>query len=120
MQNKAIRRSFYFSQKNLDLLNFLESREDLSANEFLIEILRAAQSNTHPSSATSTSDEDMTNNELYHKLEHLISNLQVVQSTQIAVDSTKSEEYEEVNTSKKNSDIPVLSQQTITDMENFF
>lgn len=117
MQNKAIRRSFYFSQKNLDLLNFLESREDLSANEFLIEILRAAQSNPHHSSARSMSDEDMTNNELYHKLEHLISNLQVVQSTQIAVDNAKSEENEEVNTSKQNNQIPVISQQTLMEMD---
>lgn len=117
MQNKAIRRSFYFSPKNLDLLNFLESREDLSANEFLIEILRAAQSNTHHSSARSTSDEDMTNNELYHKLEHLISNLQVVQSTQMTIDSTKSEECEEVNTSKKNEPIPVLSRQDLREMD---
>lgn len=70
MQNKATRRSFYFSSKNVDLLDFLESREGLSANEFLIEILRAAQSNSHQATT-----KDMTNEELYLKLENLISNL---------------------------------------------
>lgn len=117
MQSKAIRRSFYFSPKNLDLLDFLESREDLSANEFLIEILRAAQSNTHQFTMSESAEEDMTNNELYHKLEHLISNLQVVQSTQIAVDSSKFEEHKEVNTSKKNEPIPVLSRQDLMEMD---
>lgn len=72
MQNKATRRSFYFSSKNADLLDFLESREGLSANEFLIEILRAAQSNSHQ-----TTTKDMTNEELYLKLENLISNLKI-------------------------------------------
>lgn len=78
-KNKATRRSFYFSPKNADLLDFLESQEGLSANEFLIEILRAAQSNTHQTHQPNT--ESMTNEELYKKLENLISNLKVVQAT---------------------------------------
>lgn len=92
MQNKATRRSFYFSSKNADLLDFLESQEGLSANEFLIEILRAAQSNAHQANT-----KDMTNEELYLKLENLISNLKIVQSNPEEIETTSKSLTQESN-----------------------
>lgn len=107
-EKKAVRRSFYFSPKNLDLIEFLESNSDLSPNEFLIEIIRNAKDNSQKQI-----HDDMTNEELYHKLESLISNLKVVQNGDI-IEKTEDESVEEIVST---DEIPVLSKKFLSDME---
>lgn len=104
-EKKAVRRSFYFSPKNLDLLEFLESNSELSPNEFLIEILRQAKDST-----CKTPTNDLTNLELYHKLELLISNLQ---PTQKSINSTDVESVQ-----KSSPQIPVFSKKSLRDMDD--
>lgn len=108
-EKKAVRRSFYFSPKNLDLIEFLESNSDLSPNEFLIEIIRNAKN-----SAQKQIHDDMTNEELYHKLESLISNLKVVQNIDI-IDKVENNRVEEI---VSNNSIPVLSKEFLSDMDD--
>lgn len=107
-KKKAVRRSFYFSPKNLDLIEFLESNSELSPNEFLIEIIRNAKDNSQKQI-----HDDMTNEELYHKLESLISNLKVVKNVDI-IEKTKDEQVE---TTTPNNEIPVFSKQFLSDMD---
>lgn len=107
-EKKAVRRSFYFSPKNVDLIEFLESNSELSPNEFLIEIIRNAKDN-----AQKQIHDDMTNEELYHKLELLISNLKVVQNADIT-EKTEDEVVEEI---VPTNEIPVLSKQSLRDMD---
>lgn len=108
-EKKAVRRSFYFSPKNVDLIEFLESNPELSPNEFLIKIIRTAKN-----SAQKQIHDDMTNEELYHKLESLISNLKVVQNIDI-IDKVENNRVEEI---VSNNSIPVLSKEFLSDMDD--
>ena len=55
----------------------------------------------------------MTNEELYHKLESLISNLKVVQNGDI-IEKTEDESVEEIVLT---NEIPVLSKEFLSDMD---
>lgn len=100
---KAIRRSFYFSPKNLDLLEFLESHSELSPNEFLIELIRNAKDKSHKQIA-----DDLTNIELYQKLESLINNSKVILTDDVSdnFDNSSSDQ------------IPIISKQSLRDMDD--